>query len=98
MWQSKDEQEEATTLQNHFTAYLIKAIQRQKKDYMNKKNRLLDHEVSDDFLEKVVADQNPIELLEQSLVPICLENMQLSWDAEDVHYQAQSIVQPCLFS
>ena len=54
MQQRIDGLEESNRLQNHFTAYLIKAIQRQKKDYMNKKKRLLEHEVSDDFL-KVFA-------------------------------------------
>ena len=37
MWQRKDEQEEVTGLQNRFTAYLNKAIQRQKRTMQTKK-------------------------------------------------------------
>lgn len=77
MRQRNSGQDEVNDLQNRFTAYLIKAIQRQKKDYMAKKSRLLAHEVSENFQEMDVPDQSMLELLEQLPILMCLENMVL---------------------
>lgn len=77
MRQRNNEQDDVNILQNRFTAYLIKAIRRQKKDYMAKKNRLLAHEISGDFQEINLPDRNTPELLEQLPVLMCLENMAL---------------------
>ena len=60
-----DEQNEARDLQNHFTAYLLSAIRRRKKDYLNKQQCLMNHEVSADFQEIAVPDQNTLDLMEQ---------------------------------
>ena len=92
MQQRIDGLEESNRLQNHFTAYLIKAIQRQKKDYMNKKKRLLEHEVSDDFLEEVDSSQNTLELLEQLPVLMCLENMALLEAIESLNELERNIL------
>lgn len=40
MWYRNDGKEEADNLQNHFTAYLLTAVRRRKKDYITQKNRL----------------------------------------------------------
>ena len=92
MQQRIDGLEESNRLQNHFTAYLIKAIQRQKKDYMNKKKRLLEHEVSDDFLEEVDSSQNTLELLEQLPVLMCLENEALLEAIESLNELERNIL------
>ena len=92
MQQRIDGLEESNRLQNHFTAYLIKAIQRQKKDYMNKKKRLLEHEVSDDFLEEVDSSQNTLELLERLPVLMCLENEALLEAIESLNELERNIL------
>lgn len=72
-----DEQNEARDLQNHFTAYLLSAIRRRKKDYLNKQRCLMNHEVSADFQEIAVPDQNTLDLMEQLPVLMRLEDTAL---------------------
>lgn len=77
MRQQKEEQSEAKILQNHFTAYLLSAIRRRKKDYLNKQRRVAGHEVSADFQEMALPDQSSLDLLEQLPVLMRLENTAL---------------------
>lgn len=49
MGQHNDDQNEAFTLQNRFTAYLLTALKRKKRDYMKKQVQLDDHELPTDF-------------------------------------------------
>lgn len=77
MRQRNSGQGEVNDLQNRFTAYLVRAIQRQKKDYMDKKKRLLAHESSNNFQEIDIPGWNTLELLEQLPVLMRLENMAL---------------------
>jgi len=77
MRQRNDGQDEINGLQNRFTAYLIRAIRRQKKDYMDKRSRLLAHEASCGLQEAAVPDQNALDLLEQLPILMRLENTAL---------------------
>lgn len=87
-----DEQNEARDLQNHFTAYLLSAIRRRKKDYLNKQRRLMNHEVSADFQEIAVPDQNTWDLMEQLPVPMRLENMALLEALEKLNESERAIL------
>ncbi len=49
MGQRYDGQSEINTLQNQFTAYLMTALKRKKRDHMNKEAKVYDHEASVDF-------------------------------------------------
>lgn len=75
MRQQNEEPDEAKSLQNHFTAYLLRAIWRRKKDYLNRQWRLTVHEVSVDFQEIMVPEQRTWDILEQLPVLMCLENV-----------------------
>lgn len=66
MQQRNDGQGEVNRLQNRFTAYLLKAIQRKKKEYTAKQSRLFAHESSADVQDMAVPDphvQDPVEHL-----------------------------------
>lgn len=45
MWQRNDEQAEAASLQNRFTAYLVIAVRRRKEDYIEIKNKRFQREI-----------------------------------------------------
>lgn len=75
MRQQNEDQDEAKSLQNHFTAYLISAIRRRKKDYVEKQRRLMDHEVSVDFQEMTIPDQSTLDLMEQIPILMRLESV-----------------------
>lgn len=92
MRQRNSGQDEVNILQNRFTAYLIKAIRRQKKDYMAKKNRLLAHEIYGTFQEKNLPDRNTPELPEQLPVLMCLENMALLEAIKDLNELERGIL------
>ncbi len=92
MRQRNEEQDEAKNLQNHFTAYLLSAIRRRKKDYLDKQRRLINHEVSADFQEMMVPDQRTLDLLEQLPVLMRLENMALLKAIESLNESEQTIL------
>lgn len=87
-----DEQNEARDLQNHFTAYLLSAIRRRKKDYLNKQQCLMNHEVSADFQEIAVPDQNTLDLMEQLPALMRLEDTVLLKAIESLEEPERAIL------
>ncbi|RFZ77583.1 sigma-70 family RNA polymerase sigma factor [Lacrimispora amygdalina] len=84
MWQKNNGQTEAEKLQNRFTAYLLKAVRRQQRDYMIKKNQQTRYEllVEDDtyqaggWMEKDILDELPLMLqLESAALQYALEQI-----------------------
>lgn len=92
MRQRNDGQGEVNSLQNQFTAYLTVAIQRRKRDYMNKKNRLLAHEISDSFQRMDIPDPNALEPPEYFPVLMSLENLMLLEAIESLDELERSIL------
>ncbi len=72
MQQQNGEQGEAKNLHNQFTAYLLTAIRRRKRDYLDKQLQLMSHEVSTDFQEITIPNQSTLDLSEQLPVLMCL--------------------------
>lgn len=58
MGQHNGDQSEAFALQNRFTAYLLTALKRKKRDYMKKRAQLDDHELLTDFQREQFADHS----------------------------------------
>lgn len=59
MWQRNNGQGDAEKLQNRFTSYLVTAVNRRRKDYMNQRNRRLRMEC---YLEDKGFDELSAEL------------------------------------
>lgn len=92
MRQRNDGLGEVNSLQNHFTAYLLSAIRRQKKDYKNKQDRLLAHEAPADLQELTLPDPESLDLMEQLPVLMNLENMALLKAIESLEESERSIL------
>lgn len=92
MRQQNEEPDEAKSLQNHFTAYLLRAIRRRKKDYLNRQWRLTVHEVSVDFQEISVPDQSTLDLMEQLPVLMRLESVALLKAIEELGEPQRTIL------
>lgn len=92
MRQRNDGQGEVNSVQNQFTAYLTVAIQRRKRDYMDKKNRLLAHEISDSLQRMDIPDPNALEPLEYFPVLMSLENLMLLEAIESLDELERSIL------
>ena len=65
MGQRNDNTNEVFTLQNRFTAYLLTALKRKKRDYIKKQTRLCDHELLTDFQSEEYND-SPVHLLKST--------------------------------
>lgn len=57
MRQHYEGQDEISALQNRFTGYLLIALKRRKRDYMNKRNRLESRELLTDFQNDLFLDK-----------------------------------------
>ena len=57
MWQRNNAQDEANALQNKFTAYLLTALMRKKRDYRAKQTRLNGYELPVDFQATQFSDE-----------------------------------------
>lgn len=58
MGQRNDDQNKVFDLQNRFTAYLLTALKRKKRDYIKKQIRLGDHELLTDFQSEEYIDDS----------------------------------------
>ena len=92
MRQRNKEQEEAKSLQNQFTAYLLIAIRRRKKDYLNKQRRLANHEILSSVQEITIPDQSTLDLFEQLPVLMRLENLALLKAIEGLEESERTIL------
>lgn len=58
MGQHYESQSEINALQNHFTGYLLVALRRKKRDYMNKRNNFENRELLTDFQNDPIPDES----------------------------------------
>ena len=82
MWQRNNGQGEAEKLQNRFTSYLVTAVNRRRKDYMNQRNRKLRMECS---MEDEAWDLEYDEQVYHNLpLPMQLENDSLIYALKQI--------------
>lgn len=61
MWLKNDGTGEANILQNQFTAYLVTALRRKKVDYLKRRSKLEQYELSVDFQEDWIGVSSDLE-------------------------------------
>lgn len=66
MGQHNDSQNENNALQNHFTGYLLVALRRKKRDYMNKRNHLEKRELLTDFQVNPLPDETAWDMADRT--------------------------------
>lgn len=67
MKQQNDGQNEVFALQNCFTAYLLVALKRKRRDHIQKQRRLKHHEFPTDFQDTLLADSSAHDMLDRTL-------------------------------
>lgn len=72
-----DGQNEVLALQNCFTAYLLAALKRKRRDHIQKQRRLKHHEFPTDFQDAVLADSSACDMLDRAPLSWQFENQAL---------------------
>lgn len=65
MRQHYEDQDEISALQNRFTGYLLVALKRRKRDYINKRNRLESRELLTDFQNDLFSDESICNVMDK---------------------------------
>lgn len=77
MRQHYEGQDEISALQNRFTGYLLVALKRKKRDYMNKCSRLERYELLADFQDNAFPDKSTCNMMGKALPFAQVENADL---------------------
>lgn len=77
MGQHDDSQNEINALQNRFTGYLLVALRRKKRDYMNKRNHLENRELLTDFQVNPLPDETAWDMADRTLTFVQVRDLDL---------------------